>query len=95
MLLLTALQACAHRPVEVPVAHDVPVAVPVKDVPPSELTRCSDRPEGLPEDKDLIAQIPTRARAGVIRIARAFSGNASQLDRLINWIAPGSCPAAQ
>lgn len=88
-----ALPGCALRPpvkVEVP----VPVAVPVKDTPPAELLRCADRPAGLPEDPDLVAQIPTRARAGIIRLARAFGANASQLDRLIDWATPGTCSKA-
>ena len=96
LLLLTALPACVpallkRPPIEVIVEKPVPVAVPVKDTPPAELTRCADRPEGLPEDPALVAQIPTRIRAGVIRLARAFAGNAAQLDRLVNWAAPGSC----
>jgi hypothetical protein len=85
-----ASPACAPRPpikVEVP----VPVAVKVKDTPPAALLACADRPAGLPEDPALVAQIPTRARAGIIRLARAFGANANQLDRLIDWIAPGSC----
>ena len=69
----------------------VPVAVPVKTTPPAELLVCADRPEGLPEDPHLIAQIPTKLRAGIIRLARAFGTNASRLDRLIDWSAPGSC----
>lgn len=90
LLLSTALPGCAPRPpvkVEVP----VPVAVPVKDTPPAELLHCAVKPEGLPEDPALVAQIPTRARAGIIRLARAFGANASQLDRLIEWAAPGTC----
>ncbi len=79
---------------EVPVDKPVPVAVVVKDTPPAELTRCAERPDGLPEDAALLAQIPTRARAGIIRLAKAFALNASQLDRLIAWNEPGSCPAA-
>ena len=71
----------------------VPIAVPVKDTPPAELLRCADRPEGLPEDADLVAQLPTRARAGIIRLARAFGANAAQLDRLIAWAVPGKCGA--
>jgi len=76
----------------VPVDRPVPVAVPVSDTPPAELTRCAERPAGLPEDKDLLARIPDGVRAGIIRMARAFAGNASQLDRLVNWNAPGTCP---
>lgn len=73
----------------------MPVAVPVKDTPPAELLRCAARPEGLPEDPELVAQIPTRARAGIIRVARAFGANAAQLDRLIDWITPGTCAAKE
>jgi len=68
-----------------------PVAVKVKDTPPAELLRCADRPAGLPEDPALVAQIPTKIRAGIIRLAKAFGANAAQLDRLIDWNAPGSC----
>lgn len=71
----------------------VPVAVPVKQTPPAELLKCADRPDGLPEDPALIAQIPTAIRAGIIRMARAFGANASQLDRLIEWEQPGACTA--
>ncbi|WP_241656439.1 hypothetical protein [Sphingomonas oligophenolica] len=63
----------------------------VKDRPPAELTRCAERPEGLPEDPALIAQIPNKVRAGIIRLAKAFGANAAQLDRLIDWNAPGTC----
>jgi hypothetical protein len=65
--------------------------VKVKDTPPAELLRCADRPAGLPEDSALVAQIPTKIRAGIIRLAKAFGANAAQLDRLIDWNAPGSC----
>lgn len=61
--------------------------------PPSDLMLCADRPEGLPEDPDLIAQIPTRMRAGIIRLARAFGANADRLDRLVDWTTPGTCAA--
>ncbi|MFK3888470.1 hypothetical protein [Sphingomonas sp. NPDC079357] len=70
----------------------MPVAVPVKDTPPAELLACADRPDGLPEDPQLVAQMPTRLRAGVIRLARAFATVAARLDRLIDWTAPGTCP---
>ena len=92
-LLSTALPCCALRTVEVPVDKPVPVAAPIERTPPAELTGCAERPQGLPEDPALIAQIPTSIRAGIIRLARAFAGNASQLDRLVNWNAPGTCPA--
>lgn len=95
LLLSTALPGCAPRVVEVPVEQPVPVAVPIQRNPPTDLTGCAERPQGLPEDPTLIAQIPTAVRAGVIRMARAFAGNASQLDRLVNWHKPGTCPASK
>lgn len=76
------------------VENPVPVAVPVKDTPPAELLACADRPDGLPEDPQLVAQMPTRLRAGVIRLARAYAAVAARLDRLIDWTAPGTCAAA-
>lgn len=85
-----ALLACAHRPADPP-AVPTPVAIEVKATPPAELLRCAERPEGLPEDPALIAQIPTKIRAGIIRLAKAFGANAGQLDRLIEWNAPGAC----
>ncbi len=63
--------------------------------PPAELLACAERPDGLPEDASLIAQIPTRLRAGIIRLARAFGSNADRLDRLTNWNAPGTCPVKE
>ena len=92
LLLSTALPGCARPTDAPPAAVSVPVAVTVKDRPPAELQRCADRPDGLPEDPALIAQIPTKIRAGIIRLPRAFAGNATQLDRLVNWSAPGTCP---
>lgn len=86
-----ALPGCAHRAAEPP-ASIVPVAIPVPaPKPPAELLRCASRPEGLPEDPALVAQIPTPVRAAIIRLARAFGANASQLDRLIEWAQPGAC----
>lgn len=95
LLLSTALPGCVHRIIEVPVEKPVPVAVPVKDTPPAELTRCADKPAGLPESKVVLAQIPTPVRAAIIRIARAFAANAQQLDRLIDWTAPGTCSSGK
>ena len=93
--LLTALPACA-RHADAPLAvAPPPIVVKVKDTPPAELLTCADRPDGLPEDPSLIAQIPTKIRAGIIRLARAFAGNADRADRLVNWNAPGTCPASK
>lgn len=94
LLLSTALQACTPRPAELPAPP--PVAIKVEaPKPPAELLACAERPEGLPEDASLIAQIPTRLRAGIIRMARAFGANADRHDRLSNWVVPGSCPVAE
>jgi hypothetical protein len=90
--LLTALPACARHTEAPPAVISAPIVVQVKDTPPAELLKCAERPAGLPEDADLIAQIPTKIRAGIIRLARAFAGNADRADRLVNWNAPGSCP---
>jgi hypothetical protein len=93
--LLTALPACArHADASLAIAPP-PIVVKVKDTPPTELLACADRPDGLPEDPSLIAQIPTKIRAGIIRLARAFAGNADRADRLVNWNAPRTCPASK
>jgi hypothetical protein len=86
-----ALPACARRSETPPAVVSTPIVVKVKDTPPAELLTCAERPAGLPEDADLIAQIPTKIRAGIIRLARAFAGNADRADRLVNWNAPGTC----
>ena len=90
--LLMALPACARHADAPPAVAPAPIVVKVKDTPPAELLTCATRPEGLPEDPSLIAQIPTKIRAGIIRLARAFAGNADRNDRLVNWTVPGSCP---
>lgn len=91
LLLSTALPGCAHRAADLAPAS-APVAVKVEQPrPPAELLACAERPDGLPEDPELIAQIPSRLRAGIIRLARAFGANADRQDRLIDWNAPGTC----
>jgi hypothetical protein len=87
--LSTALPACARHVETPPAVVSTPIVVKVKDTPPAELLRCADRPEGLPEDPALIAQIPTRIRAGIIRLARSFAANADH----INWNTPAACPS--
>ena len=89
--LLTVSPACARHAEAPPAIGSTPIVVTVKDTPPAELLRCAHRPEGLPEDPALIAQIPTRIRAGIIRLARSFAANADHLDRLINWNTPAAC----
>ena len=89
--LLTVLPACARHAEAPPAVVSTPIVVKVKDTPPAELLRCAERPEGLPEDAALIAQIPTKIRAGIIRLAKSFATNADHLDRLINWNTPAAC----
>jgi hypothetical protein len=89
--LSTALPACGRHAEAPPAVVSTPIVVKVKDTPPAELLACAERPAGLPEDPALIAQIPTAIRAGIIRLARAFAGNADRADRLVNWNAPGTC----
>lgn len=91
-MLSTMLPGCA-KTIEVPVDKHVPVAVEVKDTPPADLLRCAERPAPLPEDDATVALLPRSVRAALIGIARAFGVNAAQLDRLVNWQRPGSCPA--
>ena len=85
------LPGCAARRVEVPgPVREVPVTVTIKDTPPADLLKCPETPEGAPEDA--IAQIPTSARAAMIRLAKAFRVNTGRLRRLMNWHQPGACP---
>lgn len=85
-----ALPGCAPRPADLPPPPVVVKVDPPK--PPADLLACADRPAGLPEDRDLVAQIPRTLRAGIIRLAKAFAANAQRVDRLTNWISPGTCP---
>lgn len=94
LLALTILPGCT-RTVELPVNRPVPVAVKVDDRPPAELTRCANRSARLAEDPGSWAVLPPRVRESMIAFARAFGANADQLDRLVNWNVPGSCPAKE
>lgn len=85
------LPGCAGT-IEVPVEKPVPVAVQVKDTPPADLLRCAARPAPLPEDPATVAMLPASVRTALIAVARAFATNAAQLDRLVNWYRPDTCP---
>lgn len=90
-----ALPGCTRPAADRPTL-EVPLAVAVEPpLPPTDLMACAERPAGLPEDTSLVAQIPTAIRAGIIRLARAFRTNADARDRLVNWHAPGTCPAPE
>lgn len=92
LLLSTTLPGCARRAVEVPIAAPVPVAVPVKDTPPAELLQCPPAPAGFP--LDATAEMPPTVRSATIRVAKALRDTRDRLLRLIEWNAPGTCPAA-
>lgn len=81
------------KTVELPVDRPVPIAVKVDDKPAAELTRCADRRARLPDDAASWAVLPPRLRDALIAFAKAYRANADQLDRLINWNVPDSCPA--
>lgn len=92
LALSTILPGCAARRIDLPIEKPIAVAVKVADKPPAELLRCADRVHGLPADATAWAIIPKETRSAMIDFARAHRGNADQLDRLINWIQPGTCP---
>lgn len=93
-LLLTILPACAARHTDL--VPPAPVAVAVEPPRPSaDLLACAERPTALVEDPALLATIPAPWRRGLIGLARAAGVNADRLDRLANWVAPGSCPAKE
>ncbi|PZO91511.1 MAG: hypothetical protein DI623_03035 [Sphingomonas sanxanigenens] len=83
------LAGCSRPGAEAPAP---PAAIAIRETPPAELLRCASRPVGFPVDEQ--ATIPPAARAAAERLARAFAASAGQLDRLINWVAPGSCAGA-
>jgi hypothetical protein len=83
-----ALRADAPPPAPVAVAIEPPR-------PPAELLACADRPAALAEDRALAATIPGAWRAGFIGLARAAGLNADRLDRLTNWLSPGTCSAKE
>jgi hypothetical protein len=85
--LSIALAGCAHR-AERPAP--APIAVHVDDTPPPDLLACPVAPAGFPIDAE--ATMPAPVRAAAIRLAAAYAAVAVQLQRLVNWHAPGSCP---
>lgn len=84
------LPGCAALRADVPPPAPVAVAVEPPRLP-AELLTCAERPAALAEDPALAATIPSRWRDGFIRLARAAGMNADRLDRLTDWISPGTC----
>ncbi|MGW8136844.1 hypothetical protein ACWGNZ_14690 [Sphingomonas zeae] len=88
------MPGCAARRADL--APPAPVAVAVEPPrPPADLLACADRATPLVDDPALTATVPAPWRKGLIGLARAAGLNADRLDRLTNWIAPGSCPAKE
>ncbi|MFA6607556.1 MAG: hypothetical protein WCS75_11210 [Sphingomonas sp.] len=87
-MLSMTLAGCARHAGEIRAEVPKPVAVVVKDTPPAELLRCPESTEGFPQADAVMAR-PTRA--AIIRLAKAYAGLRSQLERLIDWNAPKHC----
>ena len=67
------------------------MAVKLREEPPADLLACAERPAGLPINGQTDTIHP-EARKALERVFPAFGANASRLDRLVNWLKPGTCP---
>ena len=88
-LLLATLSACAKPPKPQPLPNPVPPAVVVKDRPPSDLMVCARTPEQFA--KGSAGDLSIEAAKKLVEIAPIFGALPDQINRLINWIEPGSC----
>ncbi len=90
LLVSTTLAGCARPDVrtEPPV-----VAVTVKDTPPADLLTCPEPAKPFPTDAT--ATIPENVRAPLKGLALGYRDLFDRTRRLINWIAPGSCPVPE
>lgn len=82
------LSGCAHTsepPPPVP-----PLVITLKDKPAADLLECSVRPKGF--SPQAVAIIPADVASTLVEIGVAFGATADRLDRLVNWLEPGSCP---
>jgi hypothetical protein len=86
-MLSIALPGCARLPVET--APPPPVAITIRDRPPSDLLVCPAAPLGIPAG--MAADIPPKVRAALIRLALAYRSSVDQLNRLIAWHDPQAC----
>lgn len=91
-MLSIVLPGCARQPIET--TPPPPVAITIRDRPPSDLLVCPAPPVGIPAG--MAANIPKPVRAALIRLALAYRGSVDQLGRLIAWHDPKACaqPAA-
>jgi hypothetical protein len=87
-LALTTLQACG--PDQVASAGDTPVVVQVDDTPPGDLLRCPEPPVAFPLNQ--AATMPADVRSALMSLAFAYAATLDQLERLINWERPDTCP---
>jgi hypothetical protein len=88
LLASTTLAGCAKPDIR-PETHVV--AMPVKDTPPADLLICPELAKPFPTDAT--ATIPENVRAPLKGLALGYRDLFDRTRRLINWIAPGSCPA--
>lgn len=64
--------------------------ITLKDKPSADLLVCSERPKGF--SPQAVAIIPKDVAGVLVDIGVAFGATADRLDRLINWLEPGTCP---
>ena len=89
-LLSMSLAGCGERLKSQSLTPNLPPqVVTLRERPSTDLLVCSERPEGFSADAWGI--IPPEVRGKLIEVFTAMRKNADQLDRLINWHAPGSC----
>jgi hypothetical protein len=88
LLLSTNLAGCAngaveHRPADV-------IAVRAESTPPADLLTCPEPAAAFPTDQE--ATIPPEIRAPLKALALGYRELFDRTERLINWVAPGTCP---
>jgi len=66
------------------------VAVPVKDTPPADLLVCPTPAPAFPTN--VAATIPAAVRTPLRGLALNYRDLFDRNRRLVNWIAPGTCP---
>lgn len=68
----------------------MPPAVVVKERPPADILICAITPGQFEQGAE--ADLSIQAARKLVEIAPYFGALPGQINRLINWIAPGSCP---
>lgn len=62
----------------------------MRERPPTDLMQCVVTPENFPAGSEADLRIEVARK--LVEIAPVYGALPGQLNRLINWIAPGSCP---